>query len=676
MERLTGEKEFFLSVLGSSATKREARAYLQRFNPKTKTTAAKEEFRPVENDSAAPQDYGVNLRSFYGTRATQDSPKFVQRSTIITDSLEISGPLNIALVKIRAPQHLDDNTLAGVARTLSQLAKLGLTSTVVVDCEDSEREKDDPADADLRALVSEQVDRIVAAIDAYGLPGARKVDNIIGVAEKEANTFASAPSIRGRTHVKFRKLLMTPLRRGIIPVIPAIGYADETQRANLVKGDDVVLALTREFAGLKPVATPDDDPKTIAEQLRLLRNEVSLDRLIILDPLGGIPTAERPEGHHIFLNLEQEFDTVKKSLLTTRADTYVSENMPDSSSQTQVSDIARGNPISRFVETELVSPFPSGTSSQSSNVSRDKVLKDIIHLQNLELVRRALALLPPTSSALLTTPIEAANSEKQSAPSQAIGVGTRRQRNPLIHNLLTDKPVYSSSLPAGRLGKAATSGTYDKSTSAHIPPTTFVKKGMPVTIIPDPCSRPWLPCLPGQTRLSLTDSHIDLPRLVHLIDDSFNRQLDVQGYLKRVNDRIAGVIIAGEYEGGALLTWEIPPGVPDDGSEETKNRMVPYLDKFAVLKRSQGAGGVADILFKAMVKDCFPNGVCWRSRRDNPVNKWYFERSRGTWKIPDTNWTMFWTTPDLDLDQQRFSDYEGVCRSIVPSWADNKNVVD
>jgi amino-acid N-acetyltransferase len=618
----------------------------------------------------------VNLGSFYGTRASQESPKFIQRPSNVTDSLAISGPLNIALVKIRAPQLLDDSTLAGVARTLSQLAKLGLTSTIVVDCEDTKKGVDDPAGVDLRALAAEQVDRIVTAIDAYGMPGARKVDNVIGVAEKETNTFASAASLRGRTHVKFRRLLMTPLRRGIIPVIPAIGYADEAQRATLVKGDDVVLALTREFAGLKTVASPDEDPKTIAEQLQSIRNEVSLDRLIILDPLGGIPTAERPEGYHIFLNLEQEFDTVKKSLLTTREDTHILDHMPDSSSATQVSDIARGNPFSQFVETELVSPFHLGVPPQPSEASADKSSKTITHLQNLELVRRALSLLPPTSSALLTTPIEAANSEKQSAPFQAIGVGTRRQRNPLIHNLLTDKPVYSSSLPAGRLGKPTTSGTHNKSTSAHIPPTTFVKRGMPVTIYPDPRGRPWLPCLPGQTRLSLTDSHIDLPRLVHLIDDSFNRQLDVQAYLKRVDDRIAGVIIVGEYEGGALLTWEMPPGIPDDGSEETKARMVPYLDKFAVLKRSQGAGGVADILFKAMVKDCFPNGVCWRSRRDNPVNKWYFERSRGTWKIPDTNWTMFWTTPDLDLDQQRFSDYEGVCRSIVPSWADNKNVVD
>jgi amino-acid N-acetyltransferase len=104
--------------------------------------------------------------------------------------------------------------------------------------------------------------------------------------------------------------------------------------------------------------------------------------------------------------------------------------------------------------------------------------------------------------------------------------------------------------------------------------------------------------------------------------------------------------------------------------------MVPYLDKFAVLKRSQGAGGVADIVFNSMVKDCFPDGVCWRSRRDNPVNKWYFERSRGTWKIPNTNWTMFWTTSNLDVDQQKFSDYESVCKSIEPSWADIKAVVD
>ena len=95
-----------------------------------------------------------------------------------------------------------------------------------------------------------------------------------------------------------------------------------------------------------------------------------------------------------------------------------------------------------------------------------------------------------------------------------------------------------------------------------------------------------------------------------------------------------------------------------------------------MLKRSQGAGGVADIVFNAMVRTCFPNGVCWRSRIDNPVNKWYFERSSGTWKLADSNWAMFWTTPGLVEDTQRFQDYEAVCRSIQPSWADKKSVID
>ena len=312
-------------------------------------------------------------------------------------------------------------------------------------------------------------------------------------------------------------------------------------------------------------------------------------------------------------------------------------------------------------------------------VSKTEVIKtlkpeNLHHLQNLELVRSVLSMLPPSSSALLTTPDEAANAGKET-PFRAGGVGTRRHRNPLIHNLLTDKPVFSSSLPVGRLGQTKSSMGDDPSTLAtSITPTTFAKHGMHITIFPDPKISPWEPPIPGKQHMKLTDAHIDLPRLVHLIDDSFGRTLDIKEYLKRVNGRIAGVIIAGEYEGGALLTWETPPGVPDDGSPESRARMVPYLDKFAVLKRSQGSGGVADALFTAMVRDCFPNGVVWRSRSTNVVNKWYFERSRGTWKLSNTGWTMFWTTPDMD--RQTFLDYEAVCRGIEPSWADGKSRLD
>jgi amino-acid N-acetyltransferase len=282
------------------------------------------------------------------------------------------------------------------------------------------------------------------------------------------------------------------------------------------------------------------------------------------------------------------------------------------------------------------------------------------HASNLRMLRKALQILPSKASGLITTPDEAANSSNSCASGQTSGVGTRRHKNPLIHNLLTDKPAYSSSLPSTRLGN------HSESTSG----STFVKHGMPLTILPNPAAQEWI--AHKQPWVKLTDSRIDLDRLVYLINDSFDRVLDVEAYLERVNDRIAGVIIAGEYEGGAILTWETPPGA----KAEDTTRLVPYLDKFAVLKTSQGAGGVADILFNAMVRTCFPNGVCWRSRKNNPVNKWYFERSRGTWKIPDTNWTMFWTTPGVTEQSQVFLDYESVCRGVQPTWADNKKVVD
>jgi amino-acid N-acetyltransferase len=661
-------------VLDSSATKREAKAYLQRFTPpNSKPSISKE---ASENPETSASLHGVNLGTFYGgVRAVQDSPRFIQHPEMGAVDPAMIAPLHIALVKIRAPQIISDETLDGVGRTLSQLAKLGLTSTVVIDCTDPSV---DLESCDWKALLSEQSDRVVAAIDAHSGLGARKLDNIIGFSDSEDAVSPSAAYIRGATHVVYRKLLMTPLRRGIIPVIPAIGYTDNSHQIIPLNADDVVLALTREFSGFQAPPLPDEDPNIVAQLLKALRNEVSLDRLIILDPLGGIPSSDRVNGYHVFLNLEQEFGKVKADLLSPLQNEPIS-SMGGSPNQTHISDIPHDGLFSQFVETEF--GLTSHTLSQAQALlSRPTApsANNMIHLQNLELVQRVLSILAPSSSALLTTPEEASNSGKQpNAPFQVTEVGTRRKRNPLIHNLLTDKPVFSSSLPVGRLGRSAMTGGQELAAPANpITPTTFAKRGMSITIFPDPRIHPWQPPGPGRPGLNLTDSQIDLPRLVYLIDDSFDRKLDVQSYLKRVQNRVAGVIIAGEYEGGALLTWELPPGIVDDGSEEVRSRMVPYLDKFAVLKRSQGAGGVADIVFKSMVRDCFPNGVCWRSRRNNPVNKWYFERSRGTWKIHDTNWTMFWTTPDLNADTQTFSDYESVCRSILPTWADNKKVID
>jgi len=204
-----------------------------------------------------------------------------------------------------------------------------------------------------------------------------------------------------------------------------------------------------------------------------------------------------------------------------------------------------------------------------------------------------------------------------------------------------------------------------------------------------------------------------------LIEDSFGRTLDVKAYLRRVESKLAGIIVAGEYQGGAILTWESHVTTNNSSNktiesdkQENPPILVPYLDKFAVLRKSQGTSGVADIVFQTMTQSCFPStstitpnlhsiktstpttkckvendsasppGVCWRSRTSNPVNKWYFERCEGMWKLPpcfsngveEQRWTMFWTTPaeELILDEykDRWEAYVGVCKSIKGTWLD------
>jgi amino-acid N-acetyltransferase len=209
-------------------------------------------------------------------------------------------------------------------------------------------------------------------------------------------------------------------------------------------------------------------------------------------------------------------------------------------------------------------------------------------------------------------------------------------------------------------------------------------------MIPDPrATGPWRPPSASNPSIDLAnDPRINLPKLVDLIDDSFQRKLDPQDYLDRIRGRVAGVIIAGDYEGGAICTWETPSTLTQTplGSTTDSPYWVPYLDKFAVLTSSQGSGGVSDIVWAALVRTCFPDGVVWRSRTSNPVNKWYQERSTGMWNLPGGQWTMFWTTDgvtqgwdarsaqDETRSEQlrRWDAYVHVCSGIEPSWADSK----
>ncbi|KAF2713910.1 N-acetylglutamate synthase [Pleomassaria siparia CBS 279.74] len=647
-ERQRTERDQLIKSLKQSPGKRDARNFLKHFDtPHTADSRAAAHVERVMSDVVKRARHnewrltqtGVNLGNLYeSTKAAQDNPVFAQQPFSVKpiQAQENVEPLHLALVKLRRPQLLDDKTLEGIALTLSQMARLGLNIAVVVDCDDEIAPETLELRPDWEAVVREQAARIVDALKEFNEPGAFEVDHTMCVSQIDSE-IPSTVEVRGSVEVKNNDLLLLPIEDGIIPVIPPFAYDTELRKVR-VHPDDVVLALTREFAGITTHIVEENGPDELHDALYDKTNAVTgktiLDRIIILDPLGGIPSENRADGAHVFINLEAEYDDLKYSL-------------PDR------------------------------------------------HTSNLNVVQRSLKLLSPSSSALIITPAEAAISSQvalMAAPST--GVRTRRSKNPLIHNLLTDKPMISSSLPGPLVNRP--------NAAASPNPATFLKKGIPVTMIPDPrVSGPWQPPSPSTPSIDLAnDPRINFPRLVDLIDDSFRRKLDARHYLERIRGRVAGIIIAGDYEGGAICTWETPPSLrPSTTNIDSQISLppdsplwIPYLDKFAVLTKSQGSGGVADIVWGALTRSCFPNGLVWRSRTSNPVNKWYFERSIGMWNLPGDQWTMFWTTEGVvedwakqkDREQiesnrttkgqemTRWDAYFDVCRGVVPTWADGK----
>lgn len=605
-----------ISVLESSATKRDAKAYLKTFAPRI--------IKDNKDDGAQSSPAAAAA-----TKEHEPATSPIVQGAHPSMARKVAEPPHVAAVKVRRPQDWDDATLEGVAQALAKLRYLGLLSVIVVDCDVASSVGRNLAEC--RRIYAHEMNRLSDALTRYAGSCSRVVE--CAIAEKPC--VDRSPSMSStRLAIASADAVLSPLRFDKLAIIPPLASRND-EADGIVDANEVVLALVSFFSGLE---SPDDTSALPGSNQTRSSAQAHVDRVIVIDPLGGIPSKHANHGASVFINMQDEFEVAKLNLECHRHS--VSKSGPRSGAQ---------------------------RNSLASAASRK-------HVENLTLARQTLEMLPSTSSVVITSPAEAANLRPPQRDSGILAftgdVATRKKQNTLIHNLLTDRPVYSPSLPIGRVNATQES----TSLGELMPTTTLVKRGLPVTIFPDPHLVPWEPPRPGAPRLRLTDTCIDLPRLVHLINDSFGRELDVERYLQRVHDSLAGIIIAGEYEGGAILTWERPHSM-DEATAYKRGRLVPYLDKFAVLRKSQGAGGVADIVFNAMTADCFPDGVCWRSRKDNPVNKWYFERSKGTRVLPNSNWTMFWTTPDAHVRENTVGDYIHVCQSVVPTWKDTKQVV-
>ena len=389
------------------------------------------------------------------------------------------------------------------------------------------------------------------------------------------------------------------------------------------------------------------------------RSSLLIDKFFILNAIGGTPSIERNGNAHVFVNLSQEFESLKSNL---EEQVNMSENrQPDSED---------------LVDRMRLHIY------QDMIVHREEELKE--HLQDLELMNCVLSNLSSGSTGLIT-----------SIKSASVFTDTK---NPLLYNLLTDRSLISSSLPRFKNANALQSHTVikdehenDWESDSNAPSnrlndavfdTTVYKKGVDIKIFDyrklTTNNSIGLPAEFIDPNGPVSDSNeefkLDLNKMKHILDKSFNRSLDLSHYLNRINGRIASVIVIGNYEGIAILTYE--------GPEE---KQFVYLDKFAVLPQLKGSLGISDIIFNLMFKK-FPKEVLWRSRKDNVVNKWYFQRSVAVIDLStdlgendqvDSNFKMFYYGDDganlekfgnMNTLQNRLKDFARYVRDIKPSW--------
>lgn len=216
------------------------------------------------------------------------------------------------------------------------------------------------------------------------------------------------------------------------------------------------------------------------------------------------------------------------------------------------------------------------TDSEMKNVLNIGLLRKYQMLYELQTMKIILSNLPINTSAIIAS--------ISSTPS-------------IISNLITDKPICSDNL------------ILQKHESELHPflqyPPTLIRQGLKIT------------------RHTSLDT-VDREKLLQLLNSSFKKCIDTEHYFKRLESVLDSITITGDYQGATIITRE-GRNLCNEG------KGVPYLDKFAVSPDSQGIG-VADILWKRMKHD-YPN-MLWRSRAENPVNNWYFERSSGSIFVP------------------------------------------
>lgn len=507
------KRDLILSILKSTTTKREAREYLNKYQ--SQFNPGEIFFNKLANrDSLLLKENQLNL--FVNRFLDRENP-FLNIYEEEDEKLA-KIPLRIAIFKLSISE-FETTTLKSTAETFRRLVNLGISPIIVLDPGDLESSSYKQSSM----LISEHTQSILKNLfsSSDGLQSLK-------------STILRCPFGLKKGKASFLSLehILIPLYQGIIPIVLPVIFDSTSGSQHFINAVSAMRYLCSDMLSTSDLLT--------------------IEKVIFIDKHGGVPSVERNQTSHVFINLSQEFSDI-------------------------ISELYIG-----FLDPKV----------------RD------LHMSNLILMNEILTLAASNSNeeitGIITTPYMLSLNDDQ--------------LNPIIYNVLTDRPVILSSLPF--------SGTKTPKLS-----TSIIKRGFPVTVLEEDNYN-------GEFTFEnlVRDKLLDQERLFSLLNDSFGKELAAKEYLERINKSIATIIIVGDYDGAAIVTWE----------ELSTGEKIAYLDKFAIAKKNQGLPSLSDIIFK-LISQAHQTELIWRSRSNNPVNKWYFERCRGSVNIPESQWKLYFT---------------------------------
>ncbi|KDE05653.1 hypothetical protein MVLG_04024 [Microbotryum lychnidis-dioicae p1A1 Lamole] len=603
------QRDLILSVLEAHPSARDSRFYLQNFGASAAPTPSSSRSQNGSHSAEAPAfplANGATPTTAFAvpvktsTGTNTDLDDIIAGKTPFADELLAPENRHTALVKIQGP--FTERQLESIAEGMVYLKKLGLVSIIVVDHEEWMSELSRENERASRFSIEE-----------------RRARTIRLRAQMKADTMRLCEMLERKGGSA------RPLLEGVLCVRGA-EFEDSFKP----------IASTSKLPTESDSSRPPSD--LFVDSLSGIRDSIRRGEIPVIPPIAldqslfSLCVSANDAVRAISAGLA---DHAKRAGLRYEADRRWNKDVDLTPVRLMIinqeggipSHARRGNPH-----------LSINLSSEFDYINETFVWQDShpTSLANLALLQDCLAELPRTASAVLVS---------------------HRSPRSLIANLITNKPAHSPSLHESLL----------PSTQMRHQPT-IVRRGLPI-------------------RVFRKMSDIDLPALTKLLEASFGKTLDAEPFYAHLEKTLDFCIIAGDYQGVAIVTNEAP--LEDSNGDEavsalgaSESRPVAYLDKFAVLPSLQGDGTV-DFLWGALRDESFGLGLLdalnpnvggkqglgegrdlvWRSRSNNPVNKWYFERSNGFFKIPpprgsQVGFALFWCERESRRGESRDDEEE------------------